>query len=183
MGFGLACSSAFQPLFSHASGVVFRDMVLCCRVSAPAGPLSHRGILGLPAPWFVHFQDIELSLSGPRAALGRSHAQVRDAGRVLSGLVSRFRQALLDGSSWLALLPWRGKFRGGYRCSCRFQSEMVCSSRLSLAGPAQVSLRCSMSCCTTVQGSILLCPACPVARLLFQKWSSHQVVSCLRVRS
>ena len=42
----------------------------------------------------------------------RNRAQVRDAGRVPSGLVSRFRQALLDGSIWLARLPGRGKFWG-----------------------------------------------------------------------
>ena len=35
---------------------------------------------------------------------------MRDASRVLSLLVSRFRQALLDGSFWLALIPRRGTF-------------------------------------------------------------------------
>ena len=62
--------------------------------------------------WFECVQHVELSLSGSRAALGRSLAQVRDAGRVLSGLVSRFRQALLDGFFWLALLPRSGKCWG-----------------------------------------------------------------------
>ena len=37
-------------------------------------------------PWCGYFQHIELSLSGSRAALGRSRAQVRDAGRVLFAL-------------------------------------------------------------------------------------------------
>ena len=82
-------------------------------------------------PCFNNFQHIELNLSGPRAALGRSRAQVRDAGRVLSGLVSRFRQALLDGSFWLALLPKRGKFWGsqvllkGLKWSAVFQSLVL----------------------------------------------------------
>ena len=59
---------------------------------------------------FEYFQNIELSLSSSPAALGRSRAQVRDASRVLCRLVSRFRQALLDGSFWLVRIPRRGKF-------------------------------------------------------------------------
>ena len=65
---------------------------------------------------FEYIQHTELNLSSPREALGLSRAQVRDAGLVLSGLVSRFRQALLDGSFRLALLPKRGS-SGGHRCS------------------------------------------------------------------
>ena len=97
------CSDMFQRSFS-ATG---------CRTAGSLHPLARSPALEFLAslrPWFEYFQHIELNLSGPRAALGRSRAQVRDAGRVLSGLVSRFRQALLDGSFWLALLPKRGKF-------------------------------------------------------------------------
>ena len=88
---------ALQPLLGHVAEVVFFRQVA-----------KQRGL----HPWLGYFQHIELNLSGSRAALGRSRAQVRDAGRVLSWLVSRFREALLDGSFWPALLPKRGKFWG-----------------------------------------------------------------------
>ena len=147
-----------------------------CFTAGPLHPVARSPTVEFLAslrPWFEYFQHIELNLSGSRAALGRSRAQVRDAGRVLSGLVSRFRQALLDGSFWLVLLPKRGKFWAFTRASEGSEVE-YCANRLSLAGPAQVSLRSSVSCCTTVQSSTLLCPAFPVARLHLQKWSFHQ---------
>ena len=126
-------------------------------------------------PWFEYFQHIELNLSGSRAALGRSRAQVRDAGRVLSGLVSRFRQALLDGSFWLALLPKRGKFWGSQELLNFLKENTVFQSPV-------LSWSCS-GFTSVVQSSTLLCPAFPVARLLFQKWSFHQASSCQRPRS
>ena len=99
------CSVMFQRSFS-ATG---------CFTAGSLHPLARSPTVEFWAslrPWFEYFQHTELNLSGSRAALGRSRAQVRDAGRVLSGLVSRFRQALLDGSFWLALLPKRGTFWG-----------------------------------------------------------------------
>ena len=47
-GDSMACPSALQPLLGYVSEVVFRDRVLYSRVSAPAGPQSHRGIFGPP---------------------------------------------------------------------------------------------------------------------------------------
>ena len=97
------CSVMFQKSFS-ATG---------CFTAGSRHPLARSSTVEFWAslrPSFEYFQHIDLNLSGSRAALGRSRTEVRDAGRVLSGLVSRFRQALLDGSFWLALLPKRGKF-------------------------------------------------------------------------
>ena len=95
------CSVMFQGSFS-ATGCFYN------RVSAPAGPQSTVEFWASLRPWFEYFQHIELNLSGSRAALG---------------LVSRFRQALSDGSFWLALLPKRGNFW----CSQAFEgSEVKC---------------------------------------------------------
>ena len=170
------CSVMFQRSFS-ATG---------CFTAGSLHPLARSPTVEFGVslrPWFNNFQHIELHLSGPRAALGRSRAQVRDAGRVLSGLVSGFRQALLDGSFWLALLPKRGKFWGsqvlfeGSQVECCVPIACPCLNLLRFHfGPVCLVAQLSRAPPFSVQPSL-------VVRLLFQKWSFHQVSSCQRPRS
>ena len=44
------CPGALQPLLGCVSEIVFCDRLLYSGVSAPAGPQSHRGVLGSPEP-------------------------------------------------------------------------------------------------------------------------------------
>ena len=76
------CSVMFQRSFS-ATG---------CFTGGSLRPLAQSPTIEFWAslrPWFEYFQHIELNLSGPRVAHGRSRAQVRDVGCVHSGLVDR----------------------------------------------------------------------------------------------
>ena len=97
------CSVMFQRSFS-ATG---------CLTAGSLHPLARSPTVEFGASlrlWFECFQHIELNLSGSRAALGRSRAQVRDAGRVLwagialpTGVVGWLFLARSSSKAWQVL--------------------------------------------------------------------------------
>ena len=102
------CSVMFQRSFSATR----------CFTAGSLHPLARSPTVEFGAslrPWFEYFQHKEENLSGPRAAIGRSRAQVRDAGRILCGLVSRFRQAWMALSGSLFFQSVASSW--GHRCS------------------------------------------------------------------
>ena len=106
---GLAVARQGVPVLFNPCSIVFQRSFSAtgCFTAGSMHPLARSPTVVLCAPWFEYFQHIELNVSRSRAALGRNRAQVRDAGRVLSGLVSHFRQALYEVEYCVPIAcPW-----------------------------------------------------------------------------